>query len=89
LRAIEEGLPVYRLANTGVSGGFDSFGRLLGKSKLGVEAVLDLPHIHPAPAPFYVKNRSLLFWLIILWLVGGAIFLEFANQKSNKWQDDL
>jgi hypothetical protein len=61
----------------------------LGKSKLGVEAVLDLPHIHPAPAPFYVKNRSLLFWLIILWLVGGAIFLEFANQKSNKWQDDL
>ncbi len=89
LRAIEEGLPVYRLANTGVSGGFDSFGRLLGKSKLGKQAVLDLPHVHPAPAPFYSKNRPILFWLMTLWLVGAAIFLEFAFQKSNKWRNDF
>jgi hypothetical protein len=61
----------------------------LGKSKLGVQAVLDLPHIHPAPAPFYAKNRAILFWLMILWLVSGAIFLEFTYQKSNKWWNDL
>ena len=89
LRAIEEGLPVYRLTNTGISGGFDSFGRLLGKTKLGVQAVLNLPHIKPAPAPFYAQNRSILFWLMVFWLAGVAVFLEFAYQKGNKWRNDF
>ena len=55
LRAIEEGLAVYRLANTGVSGGFDGFGRLLGKTDLGTKAVIDLPHIGALAPPFMPK----------------------------------
>lgn len=40
-RAVEEGLPLIRAANTGVSGIIDSYGRIEAISTLGTEAVLD------------------------------------------------
>ena len=41
LRAIEEGVPVIRVANTGVSGVIDSFGRVLERTRLGTADVID------------------------------------------------
>ena len=89
LRAIEEGLPVYRLANTGVSGGFDGFGRLLGKTKLGQQAVLDLPHVTAQNPTFYAENRFTGFSVLLIWLGILAIFLEFLKQKRNKGRDKI
>jgi len=86
LRAIEEGLPVYRLANTGVSGGFDGYGRLLGKTKLGQQAVLDLPHVTAQIPTFYAENRFTGFLILLFWLGILAIFLEFRYRKRNKSQ---
>jgi len=43
LRAVEEGLPLMRAANTGISVGFDSRGRELGRLPLGIAGVLTLP----------------------------------------------
>jgi apolipoprotein N-acyltransferase len=47
LRAVEEGLPLMRAANTGISAGFDGYGRELGR--LGMEARGSL--VLPLPGP--------------------------------------
>ena len=41
-RALENNIPAIRVANSGISGVIDRFGRVLVKTKLGTEAVLDV-----------------------------------------------
>jgi apolipoprotein N-acyltransferase len=54
LRAVEEGLPVIRVANTGISGAIDSYGRVLVQTPLGEPSVVDvaLPQHLSALTPY-------------------------------------
>jgi apolipoprotein N-acyltransferase len=53
LRAVEEGLPLMRAANTGITAGFDAFGRELARLPANSADVLvvDLPGALP-PTPY-------------------------------------
>ncbi|ATQ67293.1 MULTISPECIES: apolipoprotein N-acyltransferase [Methylosinus] len=65
LRAIEEGLPLVRAANTGVSAIVDPYGRILGALPLGVEDVLDGRLPKPASPPPFALHPFL--WTSTLW----------------------
>ncbi|WP_423876585.1 apolipoprotein N-acyltransferase [Bradyrhizobium sp.] len=70
LRAIEQGLPLVRAANTGISAVIDPLGRLVARLGLGLEGVLDsnLPAAIP-PTP-YARAGDLpaLIILAVAWL---------------------
>jgi apolipoprotein N-acyltransferase len=55
VRAIEEGLPLVRAANTGISAVVDPLGRIIEKLPLGAEGVVDARLPQPIAPPAYTR----------------------------------
>jgi apolipoprotein N-acyltransferase len=71
VRAIEEGLPLVRAANTGISGVIDPAGRVLASLPLGAEGVLDA-RLPAAIAPtLYAQYGDVP--LILFFIAGGIV----------------
>ncbi len=81
LRAIEEGLPVLRAANTGISAIIDAYGRIVAQIPTGTEGVLDglVPSEHP-DSPF--TRRPLAFQLSFV--AFSIILLVLGRRKRMK-----
>lgn len=60
LRAVEEGLPLVRAANTGISAVVDPFGRISDSLPLGAEGVLDADLPQAIPATLYSRYGRIL-----------------------------
>lgn len=70
MRAIEQGLPVVRAANTGISAVIDPYGRPLRSLPLGKRGIIDQALPEPIEATFYAKHRESLVLIIMVcfWL---------------------
>lgn len=72
LRAIEEGLPLVRAANTGISSIIDPYGRIVGNLPLGVAGVLDGRLPLAAPPTFFSLFPTIMPLSVWLLAVLGA-----------------
>lgn len=72
LRAIEEGLPIVRAANTGISFVADPYGRSLAMLGLGEAGSLDAPLPRALPPTLYSRIGDLGFLLAVGLLIGLA-----------------
>jgi len=81
-RAIEEGLPLVRVANTGISAVISATGQILNRLEFNHTGVLDfeLPGFIPPPSFFIQHKTSLLYGLIAFIIL--AILLAHTKQKA-------
>jgi apolipoprotein N-acyltransferase len=71
LRAVEEGLPLVRAANTGISAVIDPYGRVIRRLALGERGVLDVAVPAPLSAPtFYARMGNWPFLVLAVLLLG-------------------
>ena len=81
MRAIEEGLPLIRVANTGISGVVDAVGRVIEKTTLNTQCVLDskLPQSLPSQTVYSLMGDS---WILALFVV--LAFVSYGFRKRFK-----
>ena len=71
VRAVEQGIPLIRAANNGVSAAYDAYGRSLGRMDLDVRGVVDVALPAALPPPVYARFGDSIFFTI--WLLGAGI----------------
>ena len=77
-RAVEEGLPLVRSANTGISGIIDPYGRVWGRLELDETGVVDSPLPRAITAPPFAQYGN----TPPLILAGFLILVSFKTKKS-------
>jgi apolipoprotein N-acyltransferase len=65
-RAIEEGLPLLRAANTGISAVIDAHGRIISQLPLGAKGAIDSRLPRAIPSPPYARIGDLAFFLMVV-----------------------
>ncbi|MFK5979692.1 MAG: apolipoprotein N-acyltransferase, partial [Rhizobiaceae bacterium] len=74
VRGVEEGLPVVRVANTGISAVTDSYGRVLGQIALGEMGVIDTALPKPSSQTIFSRfGHWSFFFLVGLMLLMGVM----------------
>ena len=79
VRAIEEGLPLVRAANTGISAIVDPLGRIVKSLPLGTEGVIDGPLPRPVAATFYSRTGDSLIGLVL-----GTVLILVLRKRTQR-----
>ena len=86
LRAVEEGLPLVRAANTGISAVVDPFGRIVRRRGVAVAGVIDSGLPAALPPTLYARYRDLP--VLVLVLAGFLVSLIPGMGRPRKAKDD-
>ncbi len=85
LRAIEEGLPLVRAANNGISAVIDANGRILYKLGLDHVGFIDFELPKPLKATFYSHYKEIPYWAMLIITMGIAVALrrkQYVRKKN-------
>jgi apolipoprotein N-acyltransferase len=83
LRAIEEGLPAVRAANTGISAVIDPLGRIVARLGLGLEGVLDSSLPSAIPPTIYARAGDIPAAAIVIVALIFVIRRRMARRTSS------
>jgi len=78
-RAIEEGLPLVRVANNGISGVVDAAGRVLARTGLDAVTYADIALPEAGPPTLYGRAGD---WLFLLLLIAGLVPVMIRRRRS-------
>ena len=81
VRAIEEGLPVARAANTGISAMIDPMGRMTAHLDLGHMGVVDAPLPRALAPTLYARFGDTLFVLLLLAAIASAFVMARKDAR--------
>jgi apolipoprotein N-acyltransferase len=74
--AIEEGLPLIRTANSGVSAVIDPMGRIVQSLPLGTAGTLDSGLPRPIAATIYARIGDLWLWLVVVAIFATVVVIR-------------
>lgn len=77
-RAIEQGLPMVRAANTGISAVIDARGQVTASLPLGVSGYLDAELPRRLPATLYARSGD---WPVLLLLIVASALVLFKRRR--------
>jgi apolipoprotein N-acyltransferase len=81
VRAIEEGLPLIRAANSGISAVIDPVGRVVSSLPLGHDGLLDSALPKPAQITIYARIGDLLFAVVVMGMLAASFFARVLRES--------
>ncbi len=76
LRSVEQGLPMIRVANTGVSAMIDPWGQIIAEIPLGEAGWSDAPLPSPRPPTVYAASGDLPLFALLLVVLGLSLIYD-------------
>jgi len=80
-RAVEEGVPLVRAGNNGISGVVDPYGRVRARLDLNAVGIVDARLPAALPPTYYERKRDLVFWSLSLLLLAVAVSVSRFDRR--------
>ena len=82
VRAVEQGVPMIRVANNGITGVVDARGRIRQSLPLNTQGIIDTPLPHKAFAPIYSRYGDIIFFALLGLAMAVAASLHVWRQRD-------